>query len=236
MTTDLASLPDLGITTHEAVLADLVAFTGKQVIDVGCGAGALVRWLRSIGAEPTGVECGEGMLRDARAADPDHVDAYLEGVGQDLPLDADCADVVVFSYSLQHVPRDAMLDAIRESHRVLRPGGLLVVVEPVAAGPSFEVTRLIDDETEVRGLAQEALVHVPDLGFDVITEQRYTVRTVLADADAMAARIVGVDPSRVERIERNRDEFRARFAANGTPADGGYSFDQESRIKIFRAR
>ena len=92
--------------------------SGRRVVDVGCGSGELVRWLRSQGADPVGVECGEVMIRQAREADPDHPEAYLDGVGQALPLRGESADAVVMSFSLHHVPPDAMTEALREAHRV----------------------------------------------------------------------------------------------------------------------
>lgn len=220
--------------THTEALADLVDLPGKRVVDVGCGAGALVRWLRTEGADVVGVECGEVMLRAAHEADPDHPAAYLEGVGQDLPLPDDSADVVVFSYSLHHVPRDSMVDALREAHRVLHGGGTLYVVEPLAEGPGHEVIKLIDDETEVRAQAQEALEQATAVGFLPAAELTYVSRTVCADADALAARVVGVDPTRADRMRQHRAEFDERFAALTIPVDDGYAFDQENRVKVFR--
>ena len=63
------------------------------------------------------------MIADAKAADPEHVDSYVDGVGQDLPVEDSSADVVVFSYSLHHVPAEHIADALVEAKRVLRPGG-----------------------------------------------------------------------------------------------------------------
>jgi ubiquinone/menaquinone biosynthesis C-methylase UbiE len=181
-----------------------------------------------------GVECGEVMMRLAREADPEHRDAYLDGVAQDLPLpDAD-RDVVVFSYSLHHVPPEAMLDALGEAHRVLRPGGLLYVVEPVAAGPGHEIIRVVDDETAVRGHAQRALARADEVGFVPAHATTYTSRMVLPDAATLAERVVGVDPQRRERMEQRREEFVTRFETLATPVEGGYALDQENRVAVFR--
>jgi len=111
-------LPAVDRPTHREVLAGLVPLKGRRVVDVGCGAGELVRWLRAQGAQVVGVECGQVMIGLAHDADPGHHDDYLEGVGQDLPVADDSVDVVIFSYSLHHVPADEMLNALREAHRV----------------------------------------------------------------------------------------------------------------------
>ena len=194
-----------------------------------------MRWLRSQGADVVGVECGDVMMRMALDADPDHADDYLDGVGQDLPLPDDSADVVVYSYSLHHVPQPDMAAALQEARRVLRDGGLLYVVEPLADGPGHEVVRLIDDETEKRAHAQAALREAPSLGFDVVTETSYVSRMLLADAEALATRIVGVDPERTERMERHRAEFEELFESLATRVDERYAFDQVNLVTVLRA-
>ena len=220
--------------SHEEVLAELVDVTGKRVVDVGCGSGALVRWLRAREADVVGIECGEVMLRAAHQSDPDHPESYVEGVGQDLPLGDGEFDVVVYSYSLHHVPAADMIEALREASRVLRPKGTLYVVEPIAAGPGHEVIKLIDDETEVRRQAQDALQYADGVGLELATEHRYVSRMILSGADALAERVVGVDPRRAERMAKYRAQFVERFETLATPVDGGYALDQENLVKIFR--
>jgi SAM-dependent methyltransferase len=218
---------------HTDVLARLVELRGKTVVDVGCGAGALVRWLRDQGADVVGVECGDVMLRTALEADRDHPEAYRTGVAQALPLADESADLVILSYSLHHVPREEMVRALAEAHRVLRPGGVLYVVEPVASGPGHEVIKLIDDESEVRAHAQAALQEAPQLGFVLDVDLSYTSRTIVDSAEVLAARVVGVDPRRTEKMQRHRAEFIERFTELATPVDGGYAFDQENLVKVF---
>jgi ubiquinone/menaquinone biosynthesis C-methylase UbiE len=227
------SVPLVDRPAHHEVLASLVPLPGLRVVDVGCGAGALVRWLRGQGAEVIGVECGPVMMALAREADPDHVGDYREGEGQDLPLADDSVDLVVFSYSLHHVPSDQMVAALREAHRVLRAGGTLYVVEPLAAGPAHEVVSIVADETEVRALAQAALDQAAAVGFVDRAELLYTSRTAAESAEAYAENIVGVDPTRAERMNRYRAEFTERFEALATRIDGKYAFDQENRVRVF---
>ncbi|MEQ8717011.1 MAG: methyltransferase domain-containing protein [Acidimicrobiales bacterium] len=220
--------------THADVLAETVEFAGRRVADVGCGAGELVRWLRERGADVVGVECGEIMRGRALEADPDHRDDYVDGVGQDLPLGDDSCDVVIYSYSLHHVPAQDMDAALAEVRRVLRPGGTLYVVEPVAAGPLHEVVKIIDDETEVRSLAQAALDRAVDSGFEAVADFRYTSETRMADAAAFAHVVVGVSPNRAERLAEHRDEFDRRFVEYGRPVDDGWAFEMENHVRVLR--
>lgn len=220
--------------THDEVLAAHVPLAGARVVDVGCGSGALSRALRSHGAEVTGLECGAEPLQAARLADPDHADRYVEGVGQDLPFGDGELDAVVYSYALHHVPAEHLDAALAEAARVLRPGGLLYVVEPVAAGPAFEVVRLIDDETEVRALAQQALQRAADAGLELVTRTAYRSEMVHAGPASMQARVVGADAGRAAAFERHRVEFAERFLARGRPVEGGYAFSQDNLVEVWR--
>lgn len=219
---------------HADVLAETVEVAGRRVVDVGCGAGELVRWLRERGADVVGVECGEIMRGRALEADPDHIGDYVDGVGQDLPLDDDSCDVVIYSYSLHHVPADDMDAALAEVRRVLRPGGTLYVVEPVATGPLHEVVKIVDDETEVRSLAQAALDRAVDGEFEAIADFRYTSEVRMTDSEAFAQVVVGVSPNRVDRLAEHRDEFDRRFAEQGRPVDGGMAFEMENHVWVLR--
>ena len=46
--------------------------------------------------------------------------------------------------------------ALAEAARVLKPGGLALIHEPEPVGGYFELTKLVDDETEVRAAALKA--------------------------------------------------------------------------------
>jgi len=223
------------VLSHTEALAEHVDVAGLKVVDVGCGAGSLVRWLRRTGAEPTGVECGEQMRAMALEADPDHADSYIDAVGQDLPFDDASVDLVIYSYSLHHVPEAEMTAALIEARRVLRAGGTLYVLEPVPEGPSFQVGRLIDDETHVRGKAQEALADASTVGFELQTERTYNSSATYADFATYERIVVGIDPTRAERMEEMRDEVAARFEKNGTQSEAGWSFHQPNLLKIYAA-
>lgn len=108
---------------------------GRRVRDLGCGEGHVARRLARLGARVVAVEPTGALLDAARAserAEPLGID-YRPGAAEDLgpggpdvpdaALDAVCAVLVL------HPVAD--LDAaLAHVHRVLRPGGALVVVLP----------------------------------------------------------------------------------------------------------
>lgn len=185
------------------VLCDLVPPAGRTVVDVGCGDGALVRALAARGARAIGVEVSAGQLQRACAEAPVADERYLEGTGQALPLEDDSADVVVFLQSLHHVPEHAMAAALREAARV---APTVYVQEPLAEGPFFDLVALVDDETRVRALAQEAIAAAP---LTIERELRFDVPVRLDGLESLRARVVGADPSRAARFAAREDELRA---------------------------
>jgi SAM-dependent methyltransferase len=99
-----------------------------DVLDVGCGSGAMLLALRAAGWRAHGVELDPGAVAAARAAGLEDVRA---GDLLDADLPAESFDVVRFWHSLEHVrsPR-AQLE---EARRLVRPGGALVLGVPNAA-------------------------------------------------------------------------------------------------------
>jgi SAM-dependent methyltransferase len=215
------------------VMEDYLTLDGAVVLDIGSGDGSLARALTRRGAHVTGIECGAAQLAKARAAETVGDETYVEGVGQSLPFDDASFDVAVFFNSLHHIPHADMAGALTEAKRVLKPGGVLYVAEPVAEGPVHDVWALIDDETEVRALAYEAMKNAQQDGLRETAEVSYVRPEVYDGPEAALEMLVRVDPARAEAVEAVRDVFVERFAAAGRArADGGYDLDHPMRVNV----
>ncbi len=173
------------------------------------------------------------MMAQALEADPEHHEAYVVGVGQDLPLDDACADLVVFSYSLHHVPHEDIPVALSEAERVLRTGGTLAVLEPIAEGLGHETLKLINDETDVRAAAQAALDN--DLPATMIErdEVRYTTSYSYGDLAELEKDMADIDPERQAAFDAVKDEVDELFHANAVEHGGAYWFCQPVIMRLF---
>lgn len=92
----------------------------ELVLDVGCGDGTLVDYLNGLGHRAMGVDHDQSVLPTGEDANCHWADAT------NLPFVHDSFDAVVTVATLHH-HRDPTL-ALGEMRRVLRPGGIIVVV------------------------------------------------------------------------------------------------------------
>ncbi|WP_374215417.1 class I SAM-dependent methyltransferase [Streptomyces cucumeris] len=109
-----------------ALFADLVSSRdGGSVADVGCGPGRITAHLRQLGVDAFGIDLSPGMIEVARR---DHPGLRFElGSMTDLDLgDGSMAGLVAW-YSLIHIPDKGIGTVFKQFHRVLQPGGPLLL-------------------------------------------------------------------------------------------------------------
>lgn len=232
---------DLGATTAKAVIRDALTLdgaglTGRRVVDIGTGNGALVRWLLREGADAFGIEPNASVLRAAlndpkRPAPPGR---WIAAAADRLPLQPASVDVVLFLNSLHHIPREQQVAALAEAATCLRPAGALIVVEPVAAGSFFELLAPLDDETQVRAAAQLALDAVRGRLFATRAEAVFTTSLAYPDPETVVAGFTRADPARAADARRVMPVIGERFWALGEPEpDGGRRFVQPMTLHHF---
>lgn len=113
------------------LVADLAGVgAGDRVLDVGCGPGGAAREAARRGAAVTGVDPAPLMLRlgrylSSRGSGRDIV--FLQGTAEALPV-PDRAVTVAWAISSAHHWADVPA-GLRELHRVLQPGGRLIIAE-----------------------------------------------------------------------------------------------------------
>jgi ubiquinone/menaquinone biosynthesis C-methylase UbiE len=115
----------LNLAKRIGVIERYASLRGRRVLDCGCGAGDYVLALRRRGADAWGIE----FSRDKLATAPAHVAGRLSvGDLHDIALRDATIDVALMNEVLEHVPDDGR--ALREVHRVLKPGGTLLIFSP----------------------------------------------------------------------------------------------------------
>lgn len=101
------------------------AIPGGSVCDLGCGPGHVAAHLESLGIDVIGVDLSPRMIAEAKRRYPSI--GFQVGDMLDLKMEAGSLGGIMALYSIIHLRRDMLQEAFRETHRVLRPGGLLLV-------------------------------------------------------------------------------------------------------------
>jgi len=97
----------------------------RPVADIGCGPGHITSHLVGLGLNAMGIDLSEEMVGLARQTYP--AVEFRQGSMTALELsDASLAAIVAF-YSIIHIPDSHLPVVFAEFHRVLRPGGLLLL-------------------------------------------------------------------------------------------------------------
>lgn len=116
-TTEPEAPVDLAMLDHFVSLAGC----SSTVLDAGCGAGRMARYLSDRGCRVAGIDLSPGMLAMAHRDHPDI--PVAAGSITALPIADQSVDGAVYWYSIIHVPDEAVSLVLSETARVLRPGG-----------------------------------------------------------------------------------------------------------------
>ncbi len=188
----------------------LDTFGAGRLLDFGCGpARVAAHAARRFAIQVTAADVFEHMLRLARANNAPGVEvrAIRDGRVEDLP--DGCMDAAMCNHVLGCLPtRHAMAGALREIHRLLKPGARLAVLssDPSASGIDFDSVRIgehgvsyrVGDELPIRlkqrdgtwaaytdyyRSADDYPTLLADAGFHTIGQHRPTVDDAARVAD-----------------------------------------------------
>jgi len=203
------------VRSFPEVLGPYFVFPGKAIVDVGCGTGDLVRWLTKQGARVVGVDTAAMIARAEQ--DPQVGDeSYLVGSAEGLDFENGSRDLLTYFASLHHVPRNEMSRALEKCHGILKPGGAAVFLEPLAEeGSYYDIVRLVDDETEIRALAYDAIKAAVSSGFKPTTEELFYVEQSFSDYLAILEVSVDYAGLRAEIVAAARAEAERRGRERG---------------------
>ncbi len=120
--------------------AELLLAAGRgPVADLGCGPGWFTNLLADKGLDAFGVDLSPGMIAQARKAFPHLRFEVGSMTALDIP-DASLGGVLAF-YSTHHTPPEHLPTVYAEFHRVLAPGGLLMLGSHVGPDLHYSPTQ-----------------------------------------------------------------------------------------------
>ncbi|HEX6818566.1 MAG TPA: methyltransferase domain-containing protein [Ktedonobacterales bacterium] len=138
------------------------------VADIGCGPGQVANYLADRGVDARGIDLSPEMVARAQQLSPAIPFSVGSMLALDLP-DTSLGGITAF-YSIIHIPPAHVPQALAEFHRVLRPGGLLLLAfhvgdevihreewwdQPVALDFQFYQPDMLAHELESAGFTVE---------------------------------------------------------------------------------
>ena len=210
---------------------------GSRIIELGCGDAKVSReaLLRHPDCQITALEV-DAVQHAKNLAKPQAGITFVTAGAESVPCPDASFDVAMMLKSLHHVPMPMMATALSEVARVLRPGGLFYVAEPVYQGELNDVMKLFNDEGVTRAAAQAALDHaLATTGqWDAVTERHYAVPVGYKSFEEFEQRMMR--PSYADhklddaKIARVRAVFMPHCKADGA------KFLRPMHIRVLRRR
>lgn len=228
--------PTVAETVDEsAIYTELLPLDDATIIELGCGAAAHTRAIAETGRPAHILACEVDRIQHEKnlaITDLPNV-SFVQGGAEAIPADAASTDIVMMFKSLHHVPVASMDTALREIARVLKPGGLAYISEPVYAGDFNEVLRLFHDEREVREAAFAAIRRAVEAGILELVEQRFfSTRNSFADFADFETRVIGVTHTQHSLSPELYEQVRQTFMRHMGP--DGANFAMPIRVDLLR--
>lgn len=225
---------DQPIENEIAVIKRLVPLSGRKILELGCGAAEKTREIAALSdtVQITGAEIDQ--IQHVKNCATAVSGVTFKSYGAETIDESDNVfDVVMMFKSLHHVALDRLDDALEEISRVLKPGGLLLVSEPVFAGAYNDVIRVFHDEEVVRKAAFMAMKRaVETKKMDLVAEYFFKNRMQMHSFEQLKNRFMNVSHTDHHISREQLRVVQARFEANRSP--GGYLFEVPNRIDLLQ--
>ena len=216
------------------VLYRMLDFKGKTILELGCGAAEKTRQISET-AEVNQIIAAEvdeiQHQKNLRIAGLKNVVFKAYGA-EEIGEPDESIDIILMFKSLHHVPLNFLDQAFGEMHRVLKPGGLLYISEPVFDGPFNEVLRVYHDEEHVRQVAFRAVQAAAGSNFNLLEEYFFRNRIQMASFEQYEQRMLNVTHTQHKLTDEQHKEVKRRFLSNKSEA--GFVFDTPNRVDLLQ--
>lgn len=228
--------PTQNVLLNEMTLMlEQLPFDGARVLELGCGKAEKTRILADTGRVLEIVALEVDTIQHARNLEITDLPAvrFCHGGAEAIPAEDNSVDIVLMFKSLHHVPMEHMDRALSEIARVLKPGGLAWISEPVYAGDLNEVFRLFHDEKVVREAAFAAICRAVEDGRLLLeNELFFNTRSYFENFAQFDQRMIQVTHSNHQLSPALYQQVREKFESYLAPE--GATFLNPQRVDLLR--
>ena len=112
---------------RQLALQNLKLQSDTQILDLCCGSGQVTRFLVSFSENVTGLDASPLSIQRCQKNVPNAT--YVKAFAEDMPFADNLFDVVHTSAALHEMQPEQLRKIIAEVYRVLKPGGVLTLVD-----------------------------------------------------------------------------------------------------------
>ncbi len=205
------------------IYQSLLPLKGANVLELGCGGAdktlAIARSCAVAAITAMEVDDIQHAKNLALAGLPANV-RFCKGGAEAIPAEEASVDIVLMFKSLHHVPVELMPQAMKEIRRVLKPGGLAYLSEPVYAGDFNDILRMFHDEKIWREAAFAAVEQAVQSGmFELVCQRFFNTPGHYDSFEQFETRMLKATHTRhelsPELYRAVREKFMGRMTAQG---------------------
>ncbi len=116
------------LSVYAGVFESLQASGRGPLLDIGCGRGELLDYLRGLGVKARGVDANPAMASICR--ERGHIVEHADALALLRSLPAASLGAVSGFHIIEHLPFDVLFYLVAECRRVLQPGGFILFETP----------------------------------------------------------------------------------------------------------
>jgi ubiquinone/menaquinone biosynthesis C-methylase UbiE len=228
-------LADLTCDERE-IYRSLLPLKDAHVLELGCGKAdktmAIAKTCEVAAITAMEVDEIQHAKNLALAGLPSNV-RFCRGGAEAIPAGDASFDIVLMFKSLHHVPAESMPRAMAEIHRVLKPGGLAYLSEPVYAWEFNEILRMFHDEKAWREAAFAAIEQAVQSGkFELVCQRFFNTPGHYDSFDQFEERMLKATHTHLNLSPELYGAVREKFMGHMT--EQGADFKNPVRVDLLR--
>ena len=213
------------------ILDELLHLEEARVLELGCGKAEKTRIVAQKAASVLALEVDATQLaKNLTITDLPNV-RFAHGGAEQIPAADSNFDIVLMFKSLHHVPTELMDSVFSEIRRVLKPGGVAYISEPVYAGDFNEILKLFHDEKAVREAAFAAEKRAVSSGRLALVSQKYFLQPMhFVNFGQFEEQVLKVTHTEHKLSVQTLEKVRSKF--NGHMTQEGATFHMPIRVDL----
>jgi len=222
-------------TCNEREIYEQLPLDNKKILELGCGKADITRLIANGGPGRTITATEVDEIQHAKNCLIDDLPnvTFIVAGSEKIPVDDASFDFIFMFKSLHHVPTELMADALREVERVLKPGGIAYISEPVFKGDFNEVLRLFHDEELVRAAAHQAIKQaLADKSLTLLEEVNFNSPMSFKNFEDFENKIIKVTHTQHALSPQLQQKVKGQFALN--MGDDSATFLMPIRVDVLQ--